>query len=451
MLEAQSAQQNCNHIDEKEQQSNKRHPLVIALMTIMFTLPICTGSALLHYLFYFCFFIFFIGYVFFQTRQYKFSLFHELKQRHNVIWCLIVALGFFSLISYLNVILGDADEFRKMMASFRYVLYLTLFAYAFALARFSLVNGLPYKNLFIAYMLGNIALYLFFILVNNFVDGATNLPWGIDPPFGRHVRLISMGIEVAVVTAVVLFLLGKNSLRENGLLWFCMLACAAFLMTTGSRASMLSALLTILLLMMLGRLIDKKISYLKIGMVIMSMVLSLWVAEIFPIHSWNGVHRAIEVSTVPVVNNEDASAYAVADRLSSGRLLVWREAINAIKLSPLIGLGPNASIFFVKAPYAHDQPHNFILQFLIEWGVIGAGLLIAILVSFAWHGIKNIPRAIRQGNTDYIIAASVVFILTLNGLADGTYYHVQPIICLATAFAVFPFFADRNRTISGAG
>jgi O-antigen ligase len=442
MLEVQSAQPGF-----KDQEAcKKRNPVAVALITVMFALPICTGSALLHYFFFFLFLVFFIVYVFFQTRKYPFSLFKQLKTYHTFTYYLLMALCVFSLVSYLNVILGDAEEFRKTMATFRYVLYATLFAYAFSLSRFLLVNNIAYKSLFFAYMLGNIFLYLLFILVAHFSEGATNLGWGVDPPFGRHVRLISIGIEVAVIAAVTLFLVHKKSFIKELLLLLCILVCATFLITTGSRASMLSTLLTIFVLAVFG-LAAKKMHYWKLGMMALTIFLSVWMAEIFPVHSWNGMQRAIEVSTVSVAVDKDASAYEVADTFTSGRMLVWSEAINAIKLSPLIGLGPNASIFFVKAPYAHDQPHNFILQFLIEWGIIGASLLIAILVSFAWHGIKNLPRAFQEEDTDYVLAAGVVFVLTVNGLTDGTYYHVQPIICMATAFAVFPFFSMKEKAV----
>ncbi len=435
--------------DEKESISsdeNKNHPLIIALMAVMFALPVCAGSALLHYLFFLLFFLFFAGFVFLNTRKYAFSLCNELRKHHNILYYLILALVISSMISYLRIVLGDYDGFRKIMATSRYLMYFTAFLYAFSLARFSLLNRVSHSQLFFSYMMGTVALVFLFLAVYHFEGAFGEYGWAIDPPFGRHVRLMSMGGAVSLLVCVILYLLGNNSQSRNILLWFCMLICGAFLIWTGSRASMLVAVLAMVFLISL-LLVYRKTDYRKLAMVFLAIALAVLVADKFSVFSWNGLHRAIEVSTVNVQSAQvqAASVYEVTDKLTSGRIVIWQTTFNTFKQSPWFGFGPNASLFVIKLPDVIDQPHNFILQFLIEWGAVGTTLLLLILTILAWHGLKRIPNAIKQGDVDYIISASVVFILTINGLTDGAYYHVQPILCMATAFAVFPFLTMKEK------
>ncbi|WP_448663326.1 O-antigen ligase family protein [Sphingomonas sp. CJ20] len=61
-----------------------------------------------------------------------------------------------------------------------------------------------------------------------------------------------------------------------------------------------------------------------------------------------------------------------ADALASGRLGLWQATYARWLQSPWFGWGSGANFWEVYVGWWHTQPHNVVLQFLINWGVVGA-------------------------------------------------------------------------------
>jgi O-antigen ligase len=429
-----------------QESMGRRNPVVTAYLLIAFATPFSSGSPW-HVLFALCWFLLFIAIAFIQTRKSSLSLTGQLKDYHPAAWYLLLAFGIASLVSYLLVMSGEASAQQKIYATIRYITYLIVTAYVFALARFCLVNNLPHSKIFFGYMLGGIVLVFLLLLIYFLGDAPNAAAWAINPPIGEHVRLMGMIASVSLLVAVIFFLLGnKHSYLFQALLLFCLLISAAFLIWTGSRASMGLSIITILLIAGMGK-INGVIKLYKVVMIIICLALSVVLADKFSIFEWNGLHRAVNVSTVDdsVFLSGESTQSDVNDKLTTGRINMWSITLETIKQKPWFGLGPYGYFFIPERPNVFDHPHNLVLQFLTEWGVIGAGLLLALLAYLAWHGCRHIAPAFRARDIDYIISASVVFILTLTGLVDGTYFLSQPLFCLATAFAVFPFFTSKRR------
>lgn len=413
--------------------------LMVALATVMFSLPSCTGSALLHYVFYLCFLVVFIVLVFVHTRHSGISLALQLKQKNPLILYLLLAFAVSSLVSCLNVFIDHEDSFRRFMMFSRYLFYVVVTLYVFALARLIRVSGESSSRLFIAYIYGTVFLVALFLFAyhNGGAYGASG--WGVNPPFGRHVRLMGMGAAVAVTAAIALFYFGRQALPVRVMLWLSLVVCNAFLIWTGSRTSLLLVLLMTLLLTIIF-LAGRK-AFLSPALLLLAMALSFPVAAKVSIFEWTGLQRSLKVSVVEVPSGvaDSQTLFNMADKLSSGRLAIWQAAIDAWRVAPWFGHGPNSTVFVLDYPDTIDQPHNMFLQFLLEWGVVGATLLSSFLLLMAWQGLRKLPAVFRQGDSDYIVSASVILVLVMNGLTDGPFYHVQTVLCLATAFAVFPF------------
>jgi O-antigen ligase len=339
------------------------------------------------------------------------------------------------------VLVGEEIPFHEFMATSRYIFYIIVFMLVFSLAHFTVIYGVSHTRIFTWYMLGTVLLALIFLLDFYWVGDVAGESWSKEPPLGRNIRLVSMGVAVSVSIAVNILLSNSGSRFYQFGVWCCLVICAAFLFWTGSRASMLLALITLCILIVLMG-IYKRFDYKKIALIIAGLILSAFIAEHYAVFSWSGLDRAINtfVEEVPSAEN-----HVLANDFTSGRTMIWHETIDAIKRSPWFGYGPNASLFVLDLEHKFDQPHNFILQFFLAWGVLGGGLLLIILMYFAWYGLTKIPNAVKQNDTDYLISASVIFILTMNGLTDGTYYHIQPILCLAIAFSAFPFFNKEQK------
>lgn len=64
---------------------------------------------------------------------------------------------------------------------------------------------------------------------------------------------------------------------------------------------------------------------------------------------------------------------ANADQISSGRMSLWHGTYMKWLQAPWFGWGSGSTFWEVhELGWTHTQPHNFILQFLISWGIVGA-------------------------------------------------------------------------------
>lgn len=63
---------------------------------------------------------------------------------------------------------------------------------------------------------------------------------------------------------------------------------------------------------------------------------------------------------------------ASADAASGGRLALWQATFARWLQSPWLGWGSGANFWEVCFGWCHTQPHNVVLQFLINWGMVGA-------------------------------------------------------------------------------
>jgi exopolysaccharide production protein ExoQ len=69
---------------------------------------------------------------------------------------------------------------------------------------------------------------------------------------------------------------------------------------------------------------------------------------------------------------EDALAGGTGE-ISSGRWEMWITAWKAWLQAPWFGWGSGSTLWEVRAlGWTHTQPHNFVLQFLVSWGLVGA-------------------------------------------------------------------------------
>jgi len=71
----------------------------------------------------------------------------------------------------------------------------------------------------------------------------------------------------------------------------------------------------------------------------------------------------------------DSGAYKSINRLS-----LWQDAISKFKLNPIFGVGFGTQYFHQIKKEKRSHPHNIILQFLVETGIIGFTLFLAFIL-----------------------------------------------------------------------
>lgn len=110
------------------------------------------------------------------------------------------------------------------------------------------------------------------------------------------------------------------------------------------------------------------------------------------------------------------------DRALSGRLKVWRKAVELWKTSPLFGCGPGSyRILSGFNPSVHVN--NFYLQMLTEGGVVGFFLVILLLfylLKFLWHSphLPTLATASALLFFDNFLDGSASWVLTLAYIAS---------------------------------
>ena len=115
----------------------------------------------------------------------------------------------------------------------------------------------------------------------------------------------------------------------------------------------------------------------------------------------------------------------------------------------LFGLGPQGYLLMPNHIFG-VHPHNIIVQFVVEWGVSGTVLFLFLLIKGFWVGLKrNVLETGKSINKYKLVAGAVITTLSIHALFDGTYYHPQPSIYLAIAFAIWitPSYEDKAKQV----
>lgn len=250
-------------------------------------------------------------------------------------------------------------------------------------------------------------------------------------PYYSHGRLFGLHMMVGTLSGLVLTLqLHRHRLPRLAAALATTLSAGGMLWA-GGRAPLIGTAVALLSWVWFSptserRALRRTVSWILVGGLVISLV--KWSPQSF-LGWWNAIERS-------------AAAKSVSE-LSSTRLDFWQTTWREIILAPWIGHGAD-SYRFITPKLDGDQPHNWILQFLLDFGGIGGAALGFLLVRQAFRGLTGTnPVAtgeerpandhdstsgavgVRRG-----VAASFAGCLTA-GLLDGVFYH--SVLLLPTA------------------
>ncbi len=126
-----------------------------------------------------------------------------------------------------------------------------------------------------------------------------------------------------------------------------------------------------------------------------------------------------------------------ASQLSFGsnRTRFWELAFENFRESPILGLGPDAYRFLQPKIFG-SHPHNVILQFLTDYGVVGSvlfGVLFLLCVVAALGHIRDRMDDLRG---ERVVAIALIVAFSAHALLDGTFYHAVPLMLIVLCMAV---------------
>lgn len=333
-----------------------------------------------------------------------------------LLWLLLVSL--FSLTHY-----ETKQWLTSLLRSLEYVFHI---ATAFCFFQLIVLNKINLDKL-----LWLIPITCFLIAFNLFISWnlypeihAPDL-WIDTPPFYMNIR--QGGFHASVGFFVVLGFIYENKFKGKTPLNFirttlCYSLAAAmliFLFWTGGRAS--TSVLYISLSFWFLSLYFLKLPLKRFFL--FTLLLSMFafiVAELLSVMPWNGLLSAFERSA-------DAQNM---ERLASGRTVMWQFAFDNIKTHWLLGLGSDS--YFLSENSVHVQPHNSVLQFAMDWGLIGGSLSIWIILLAFRNGYQVYRLHVNRFSSFGFLSALA---LMLTSLLDGTLYHGQTSFYFALALS----------------
>ena len=121
----------------------------------------------------------------------------------------------------------------------------------------------------------------------------------------------------------------------------------------------------------------------------------------------------------------------ITDTVDSDRLLLWRLGLERWADSPLLGWGTGSFHWEVDSGFPHTQPHNVIVQFLLNWGIVGA-------IPAFWL----IARAIRTAHNsalafpEMLPLLGMAYALLVQSLLEGMLHYPRFIMAIIVLLAL---------------
>ena len=120
---------------------------------------------------------------------------------------------------------------------------------------------------------------------------------------------------------------------------------------------------------------------------------------------------------------------------TSDRINLWKYGFIIFLENPFFGKGPGGfavaayNDFHANKSYGnlvidnnftHNHPHNFIIQFIVEWGIIGTLLIFILLIKLT---ISSLKYFFKFKKYHLLIPGLSIIGLTNHALVDGALYH----------------------------
>jgi O-antigen ligase len=133
-----------------------------------------------------------------------------------------------------------------------------------------------------------------------------------------------------------------------------------------------------------------------------------------------------------------AGEHTGAESFDNARFGLWLKSLHQILARPLFGSGPEGYWLSGCCDQRIMQAHNFVLQFLMEFGVVGCAIVL-LLVARAVKGMGGVATTIRLvlATPDNRVLACLVASFLAYSLIDQTMYHLVPLLHFALFAGLF--------------
>jgi O-antigen ligase len=268
------------------------------------------------------------------------------------------------------------------------------------------------KNLYVGVALYLTALALFCVTV----PAPQDFRWADRIPSATNIRQIGTVVGVMTFIPAAKFLFASSS-QEQFSGCILLIAALSFIMWSGSRGPLLGFGCAIIVACLFAR---GDVSFHRLAMLSISGLVAAILSLQLPVpHPMFGLLRM-----TATIDAADAS---------SGRWAVWEASVDAILHSPWLGYGSGtyrANMEILTGnPFNH--PHNFVLQYIYDWGFIGAMFALLLL---GWLGFRILMTKDKSPEVRFLALSAFAGVATM-GLIDGALFYPLPILIAIACIA----------------
>lgn len=335
----------------------------------------------------------------------------------SILWLISISLSFF---------LSPLYSWKNELALMRFIEALSHFLFFIFLWEFFNRNKVQYSILFTSLILSSLIVLTYLIYLHFTYPDLQMSIYGIRIPSEQYVlntqfRRIGYLLEVAIIFTFSFLFLKKYQFTATMIIGLLFVS----LFTIGGRGALLGTLLAFVIYFFY---LKKNISLkrLLIAVILIGVLAStvLYFNAIDVNHFTSDINRTIQSASL--------------NSATTGRIDVWSLVLQNLHDHWILGTGPQSYFFYLDRKTDVIHAHNFILQFLGEWGIMGTLLFLLLLYRAVKYGItlhmhKHIPK-----HESYHLAAGIAIItLSVTGLFGGIYFFPQTSVYLIFCFALW--------------
>ncbi len=360
--------------------------------------------------------------------------FKQFQTLRNVWYVFLLWLVFF-MFSYFHVLVNGLQNQHAFMATQRYLFVIIHLIFLFVIVSFFQKVKCELTRYLSAIPISILVIVATFIAVIANSPNIQELDFISRPPFGTNIRYIGYTCTVGALISCYWLLKSKVNSLHFAIILMIGFINVTFLFWLGGRTAIGAVVVSLVIYVAFTfQSLQKK----RIMLLLLILVIALLSAELLSVFSWNGLSRVSD--KFAFVGNDINSL----DQFSSGRIAIWQLALNAFIESPWLGLGPEGYYFIPDRTFGL-HPHNIIIQFLVEWGIISTLAFLSLMIYIAFLATKFIWQNRRDLSDSFSVSFLTVLGLTVHSLTDGTYYHAQPLFYLNIGYSCLICSMQKNK------
>jgi O-antigen ligase len=326
---------------------------------------------------------------------------------------------------FLLGVCGSATAYAPRMAIFEVAVFFMLYAVAVAVAREIARHGVRALRLIAQVIAGAGALYTVKFFVAYCAAYSLDIPLAVDDftPGFSNIRHFN---HAQTSTLPLLVLLCCLTPRTSRLRWLWLGVTAYWwlaLYATSARGSLLGLGVAC----MAVALVAKRAAWPYLKTLAFTAVLGV-------------LAYVVLLDLVPILSGKhamNALAYSIertAADPASGRMQLWRRAVELIMQHPLLGVGPMHFAHNSHDLHIGAHPHDWVMQIASEWGLPA----LACLLAAVGLGLRALARAGRRvdtkdatGQAVFAALALAVGAILVDGLVSGLFVMPQSQLAIA--------------------